>query len=59
MLEKIPHWNPIKEAIKILERYIEMVGNNEEILKKREELQTLLKNSFDEVKKNREIFINK
>jgi hypothetical protein len=58
LLENIPHWNPIKEATKILERYIEMVNGNIEIMEKSEDTREALNVSFEDVKKIREIFIN-
>jgi hypothetical protein len=58
LLKDIPHWNPIIEATQILERYIEMVDANIEIMEKSEDTREALNISFEDTQKIREIFIN-
>jgi hypothetical protein len=58
ILNTIPHWNPIMEATKILERYIEMVSGNISIMETCEATREALDISIADVKKIREIFIN-
>jgi hypothetical protein len=58
LLSDIPHWNPIEEATKVLERYIEMVNGNIEIMETSEAAREALNVSFKDVEKIREIFIN-
>jgi hypothetical protein len=58
LIKSIPHWDPIEESLKILERYIDMIDGRIEIMESSAATRKALDGSIDDVKKLREIFIN-